>query len=303
MSSIAGRVAGSENCPVCGEQYVSQCRCPNKPGLHTMESLKNGHGRECPNGHRWFGDLVYNPVANERKQFELERAASKKTSTMFKYGDKVQFSKFGARGLTGFVREFKSGWVLVQWKPNDTQWVRSDELVKLLDDRSRGAGDRYNRIVRRVAICERIAYSFVVGSRYVPFDNLPAITRDDIISEISERFGIDYEYDAKANLTGLDKPPMFLVRDMPVRSIIGYNRNPSILVVDKYVKMLKSGSEAPPILVDGNRFIDGGHRFAAYVKAGRKTIPAVDVGRLFKLWPEWMEGRAFELERAASGIG
>ena len=222
---------------------------------------------------------------------------------MFKYGDKVQFSKSGARGTIGFVRDVKPGKVLVQWKPNDRQWIRSDELIKLPEQGRVGITEsRFEKIAGRVAIYERVARLFVAGSKYVPFDSLPAVTRDDIISEISERFSVDYEYDAKANLAGLDKPPMFLVRDIPVRNITGYNRNPSALVVDKYVKMLESGYEAPPILVDGNRFVDGGHRFAAYVKAGRKTIPAVDVGRLFKLWPEWMEGRAFELERAASGI-
>jgi len=45
----------NENCPVCGEKYSSQCRCP---GPHTMESLRKGHGKECPRGHRWSGDLV-----------------------------------------------------------------------------------------------------------------------------------------------------------------------------------------------------------------------------------------------------
>ena len=142
------------------------------------------------------------------------------------------------------------------------------------------------------SIAERIA-----ASRWVKFDDLPAVTRDDIAAEIEERFNV---YRPVDDLKGLVNPPIFLVRDVQIRSITGYNRQPSKLAVDKYVKMLESGSEAPPILVDGNKFVDGGHRFAAYVKAGRKTIPAVDVGRLFKLWPEWIAGRAFELERVVS---
>jgi len=137
--------------------------------------------------------------------------------------------------------------------------------------------------------------------KWIPFDNLHPVTKDDIIGEIEERFGVSH-YDAKYNLKGLVSPPVFLVHDMPIKRIRGYRRNPSPFVVDKYVRMLESGSKAPPILVDGNKFIDGGHRFAAYVKAGRKTIPVIDVGRLFRLWPEWFEGGADELERAASSL-
>jgi hypothetical protein len=146
---------------------------------------------------------------------------------------------------------------------------------------------------------ERIGEGGVVMRKWVPFDDLPDVTQDDIASEIDERFGV---YRAIDDLAGLVDPPMFLVHDMPISRIRGYHRNPSAGVVDKYRKMLESGSESPPILVDGNKFIDGGHRFAAYVAAGRKSIPVVDVGRLFKLWPEWAEGGANELERTASSL-
>ena len=54
---------------------------------------------------------------------------------MLKYGDKVQFSKSGARGAIGYVRGVKPGKVLVQWKPNDVQWVREENLVKMENDR------------------------------------------------------------------------------------------------------------------------------------------------------------------------
>lgn len=63
---------------------------------------------------------------------------------MFKAGDKVQFSKFGARGLTGFVRGIKFGYVQVQWRPGDLQWVKSEDLVKLPES-------RYDRIAEKVA--------------------------------------------------------------------------------------------------------------------------------------------------------
>lgn len=39
-------------CPVCQKERVGSCRCA---GIvkHTVESLKNGHGLVCENGHRW----------------------------------------------------------------------------------------------------------------------------------------------------------------------------------------------------------------------------------------------------------
>jgi len=132
--------------------------------------------------------------------------------------------------------------------------------------------------------------------KWVQFDDLPDETQDDIIGEIEERFDVEHAVD---ELGGLVKPPMFYVHDMPIRKITGYRRTPSMAAVKKFVRMLKH-SEAPPILVSGNKFIDGGHRFAAYVEAGRETIPVIDVGRLFKMWPEWAQGGADELERVAS---
>lgn len=45
-------------CPICGEFQSSQCRCS---GPHNLEALKKGHGFKCKNGHRWSGNIVYNP--------------------------------------------------------------------------------------------------------------------------------------------------------------------------------------------------------------------------------------------------
>lgn len=39
-------------CPVCGEEYVSQCKCMSSIN-HTNELLHAGHGKTCKNGHRW----------------------------------------------------------------------------------------------------------------------------------------------------------------------------------------------------------------------------------------------------------
>lgn len=45
-------------CPICTEHAVGRCRCG---GPHSMEDLKKGHGLQCKNGHRWSGELAYDP--------------------------------------------------------------------------------------------------------------------------------------------------------------------------------------------------------------------------------------------------
>jgi len=58
-------------CPICSEFYVGQCKCS---GPHSLEDLKNGHGFTCKNGHRWSGDVVYNPRDEElEKNLRHER--------------------------------------------------------------------------------------------------------------------------------------------------------------------------------------------------------------------------------------
>jgi len=42
-------------CPECGEEYTSQCKCMTTH-KKTLEDLKRGHGKTCPNGHTWTYD-------------------------------------------------------------------------------------------------------------------------------------------------------------------------------------------------------------------------------------------------------
>ena len=74
--------------------------------------------------------------------------------------------------------------------------------------------------------------------KWVEFDKLPVVTQEDIIGEIEDRFDV---YRPQDDLAGLVKPPMFLVQDMPIRKITGYNRKPSQTAVRKFVKMLEQG--------------------------------------------------------------
>jgi len=71
-------------CPICHQHAVSSCRCSH----HTLEDLKNGHGLKCPNGHRFSGDLVYDPsspqeapVKSWRKTTWMNRIAEEAPET------------------------------------------------------------------------------------------------------------------------------------------------------------------------------------------------------------------------------
>jgi hypothetical protein len=122
-------------------------------------------------------------------------------------------------------------------------------------------------------------------AKWTAFDDLPPVTQEDIVGHIQDKFG-DEHGDVTGNLKNLAAPPVFNTRDMSISDISGFDRKTSVVAVKKYRSQLEN-TEAPPILVDGNKFVDGGHMLAAYIAEGRKTIPTIDIGRLEKHWPEW----------------
>lgn len=65
----------------------------------------------------------------------------------------------------------------------------------------------------------------------------------------------------------------------------------SDLAVKKLQERLAIVGDLDPVMVDGDRFIDGRHRVKAYARAGRTTIPTVDIGPLLRTdWDTWMNG-------------
>ncbi len=144
------------------------------------------------------------------------------------------------------------------------------------------------------------ALSLPGESEYTEFDKLPRETQDDIANWIATQvqlpkgegpsYGGEWrEDDILANLRGLVDPPVLRVSEMRTSEIHGYSRKPSKVAVDNYVKMIRDGKRPPPILVDGNKFVDGGHRFAAAREADA-TIPVVDIGPLLRMdWAAWLK--------------
>lgn len=65
----------------------------------------------------------------------------------------------------------------------------------------------------------------------------------------------------------------------------------SDLAVKKLQERLAIVGDLDPVMMDGNRFIDGRHRIEAYARAVRTTIPTVDIGPLLRTdWDTWMNG-------------
>jgi hypothetical protein len=150
----------------------------------------------------------------------------------------------------------------------------------------------------------------VRGLSPVGIDSLPSETKSDIANNLlkfvpflanyksdiyEEPRGYDLQ-DVMGNLFGMVDEPQVLHGHLPVEPLYRTmgNRSTSDVAVSKYVDRLKTIPEFDPILVDNDRFLDGGHRLEAYHRAGRKSIPVVDIGNLLhapdEVWKRWMEG-------------
>ena len=133
----------------------------------------------------------------------------------------------------------------------------------------------------------------------IPFDDLPVAVRQDIASWIVEHHPyFEHEHSAEfvhANLFGLTNPPLVRIGMMPVASLSGREAI-SNSVVERYAAMLRSNPtfDFDPVLVEHGRFLDGGHRVAAYRLAGRQMIPVVEIGHMTgastEAWEDWMDG-------------
>ena len=126
--------------------------------------------------------------------------------------------------------------------------------------------------------------------QFVLFEELPVITQDDIVYMathptwgnpiLAEEYAYCHPNYFKRDLQGIEFPTFNANMNDINFPLTQRNRHtPTIL---KYLEQLQT-SNAPPILISGNEFIDGGHRFLAYELAGRRTIPVVDIGNLLTI--------------------
>jgi hypothetical protein len=136
----------------------------------------------------------------------------------------------------------------------------------------------------------------VIKKKKIDIDKLPTDTKSDIVDNLAETIP-DLKNISRQeiwdNLFGLvEEVPVYIGLADPLDIIrkFGKERKVSKKTVAKYIDMLKHGIEFDPILISRNKFIDGGHRVAAYAKM-KKKIPVVDIYNIVSMdWKKWLSG-------------
>lgn len=135
------------------------------------------------------------------------------------------------------------------------------------------------------------------------FENLQSEVQEDIVEELKQKYSgfkdttkfwndsdiIDFIKDTSG------VPELKIKKVSPEAMFKQFkNRATSKKVVEKYKKMIQSGTEFDPIIISGTKFLDGGHRVQAYYELGKKDMPAIDIKPLLNYnWGEEIK-KAYE---------
>ena len=114
---------------------------------------------------------------------------------------------------------------------------------------------------------------------------------DNLISMIPALVGETADY-VVGYLDFVDMPDVEIVTvDPRVLRKQFAGRGTSPVAVERYAKMIRSGTKFDPVLVAGNKFIDGGHRVDAHIQAGKNAMRAVDIEPLLHYdWQDAVHG-------------
>jgi hypothetical protein len=146
--------------------------------------------------------------------------------------------------------------------------------------------------VRKSDICRRAA------RRDVEYQSLGIAVQADIAANLIDHS--DYlteqlwtETALRELLADLVEPVKVTISESPLGLILKQvaTRGLSDLAVKRLQERLAIVGDLDPVMMDGDRFVDGRHRVEAYARAGRTTIPIVDIGTLLRTdWDMWMNG-------------
>ena len=178
------------------------------------------------------------------------------------------------------------------------------EHAALHDDEQSAKKDalaRLRKIHGRKRLARVVVANLIQRPRKVGFDSLPAETKNDILHNLIELVpdlrGYD-SYDVKDLLYGHDDELLRGMAKTKEVSRAARNRGTSDRAVEKLRDILQGRSSKfnlDPVIVAGNKFVDGGHRTEAYAQEGREWIPVVDITPLFDLpWKGWVEESGFQ---------
>lgn len=148
-------------------------------------------------------------------------------------------------------------------------------------------GSNFIEMATEIPVARQKAAS--APSTKVPFTELPNAVRADIAENLHDAFFADTDIGVEVLLEVLTEMNTRLaVARLPVAGLADQVRatrgaySASDAAVSGLMGVLDMGelADLDPILVDGDRFFDGGHRVMAYEYEGRDTIPTVDVSPL-----------------------
>lgn len=129
------------------------------------------------------------------------------------------------------------------------------------------------------------------------WDDLTDSVRNDIAENIFDEseFLQDQYYDASAFKKELDDSVdqfQFMIKRYAVDELIKSAKDWKISKsnVNKLMDKLGDG-DLDPILLNGNKLFDGGHRLNAYHAAKKKEIPGIDISNMLSTnWEKWFKG-------------
>lgn len=122
----------------------------------------------------------------------------------------------------------------------------------------------------------------------VSFNDLPKYVQNDIALTLLEKIP-EFKDHVTAENVGYELDQVRLdIETVDVKSL----KNPKQFAEDVADMYSQLTTEAPPILVDGNTVIEGGHRFEAAKKRGDKTIRVINLDLKGKKWGELALGNA-----------
>lgn len=93
-------------CRVCGSTVVNRCRCSSRI-VHTVDSLRRGHGDECINGHQVSGDLA---IDSSGRKVSLKKTAAEHMNLPSGYAKSISTGE-GKKTETAGLRIGQEGYV------------------------------------------------------------------------------------------------------------------------------------------------------------------------------------------------
>jgi len=133
----------------------------------------------------------------------------------------------------------------------------------------------------------------------ISFNKLPEEVKTDIIENVYDNSKFLQRnwniWSFKEFLENIEPPIKIDIKDSNVDKLyhdfLQSKRKISEINFKKLLDIFKKEGKLYPILVNNNKFYDGGHRLSVYKFLKLKTIPTIDITNLLNLdWEKYLDG-------------